>query len=73
MPGNSFKQKEQYFIFLQINMSQKFDWECICTFKQKKENKEVFGPIDCIYDPMDPILHIVDMKYLSTEPKICCL
>lgn len=37
----SFKQKEPYFIFLQINMSQTFDWECICTFKQKKENKEV--------------------------------
>lgn len=41
LPGSSFKQKEQYFIFLQINMSQNFDWECICTFKQKKENKEL--------------------------------
>lgn len=41
-PGNNFKQKEQqYFIFLQINVSQKRDWECLCTFNQKKGNKEV--------------------------------
>lgn len=58
LPGNSFEQKEQqYFIFLQINISQKFEWECVCTFK-RKERKLRSKFQDCTEYPMDPILHI---------------